>query len=213
MDDPNGVEAYTNSASQIYLERIDRTFVDQVLSLGIAEGNALDMGTGPGLIPVMLATRAPKLRLTGVDLSTPMLEKARNAAEEAGLANQIEFRLGDVKSLPFSQGSFDLVLCNSLLHHLSVPLALLNEISRVCKPGGAILLRDLRRPFRIEFPFHALWFGRHYSGLMSQLYRASLKASYTRAELENLLSCSKLAGARVFQTGRTHIGIQRATSL
>ena len=136
MDDPEGVEAYTNSAAQAYLERIDRTFVDDALSLGVTQGHALDIGTGPGLIPIMLAARAPGLRLTGVDLSEPMLQKARNAAEAAGVADRLDFRLGDAKSLPFSERSFDLVLCNSLLHHLPAPLALLNEISRVSKPGA-----------------------------------------------------------------------------
>ena len=209
MDDLDGVEAYSAAASQAYLERIDRTFVEHALSLGVAEGHALDIGTGPGVIPIMLAARVPGLRLTGVDLSKPMLQKAREAAEEAGVADRLDFRVGDAKSLPFSEQSFDLVLCNSLLHHLPAPLALLNEISRLVRPGGAILLRDLRRPSRLEFPLHALWFGRHYSGVMSQLYRDSLQAAYTRAELECLLRRSQLAGARVFRTGRTHIGIQR----
>jgi len=209
MDDLDGVEAYSAAASQAYLERIDRTFVEHALSLGVAEGHALDIGTGPGVIPIMLAAGVPGLRLTGVDLSEPMLQKAREAAEEAGVADRLDFRVGDAKSLPFSEQSFDLVLCNSLLHHLPDALALLNEISRLVRPGGAILLRDLRRPSRLEFPLHALWFGRHYSGVMSQLYRDSLQAAYTRAELECLLRRSQLAGARVFRTGRTHIGIQR----
>ena len=210
MDDRDGVEAYTASAAQAYLERIDRTFVDHALRLGVAEGKVLDIGTGPGLIPILLAARGPGLRLTGVDLSEPMLQKASDAAEEAGVADRLDFRTGDAKSLPFSERTFDLVLCNSLLHHLPDPLALFNEISRVAKPGGAILLRDLRRPSRLEFPLHAAWFGRHYSGVMRQLYRDSLRAAYTRNELEDLLHRSRLAGARVFRSGRTHIGIERA---
>lgn len=210
MDELDGVEAYSAAASQAYLERIDRTFVEHALSLGVAEGHALDIGTGPGVIPIMLAARAPRLRLTGVDLSEPMLQKARIAAEDAGVADRLEFRVGDAGSLPFPERSFDVVLCNSVLHHLPAPLALFNEFSRVVKPGGAILLRDLRRPSRLEFPFHAGWFGRHYSGVMSRLYRDSLRAAYTRAELDDLLHRSKLTGARVFRTGRTHIGIERA---
>ncbi len=209
MDDLEGVEAYSAAASQAYLERIDRTFVEHALSLGVAEGHALDIGTGPGVIPIMLAARVPRLRLTGLDLSEPMLQKARNAAEEAGVSDRLDFRVGDARSLHFPEHSFDLVLCNSLLHHLPAPLALFNEISRVIKPGGAILLRDLRRPSRLEFPIHAGWFGRHYSGMMRQLYRDSLRAAYTRSELEDLLHRSNLAGARVFRTGRTHIGIER----
>ena len=109
MDDLDGVEAYSAAASQAYLERIDRTFVDQALSLGVTEGHALDIGTGPGLIPIKLAASLPRLRLTGVDLSAAMLQKAHTAAEEAGVADRLEFRLGDAKSLPFSERSFDLV--------------------------------------------------------------------------------------------------------
>lgn len=77
------------------------------------------------------------------------------------------------------------------------------------KPDGALLLKDLRRPSRLEYPFHALWFGRHYSGLMRQLYLSSLRAAYTRVELEDLVLRSNLSDAQVFRTGRTHIGFQR----
>ena len=78
MDDRDGVEAYSATAAQAYLERIDRTFVDQALSLGVTEGHALDIGTGPGLIPIKLAASLPRLRLTGVDLSAAMLQKAHD---------------------------------------------------------------------------------------------------------------------------------------
>ena len=86
MDDRDEVEAYSASASQAYLERIDRNFVDQALTLGVTGGHALDIGTGPGLIPIMLAASLPRLRLTGVDLSAAMLEKARRAADESGVS-------------------------------------------------------------------------------------------------------------------------------
>ena len=210
MNGEDEAEAYSSSAAQSHLDRIDRTFVEQALSLGVLRGNALDIGSGPGLIPIKLAANAAGLRVTGVDLSAAMLQRARRSAELAGVADRVSFRQGDAKSLPFSDQSFDLVLCNSLLHHSPDPRGLLNEISRVSKPGGALLLRDLRRPSCLEFPLHLLWYGRHYSGLMRQLYLSSLRASYTRAELEDLLLHSDLPEARVFQMGRTHIGIQRA---
>ena len=209
MDGEDEVEVYSTSAAQTYLDRIDQTFVEQALNLGVLQGSALDIGTGPGLIPIKLAAQATGLRLTGVDLSTAMLKRAQTAAQQAGVADRVCFRRGDAKSLPFPGQSFDLVLCNSLLHHSPDPLVLLNEISRVSKPDGALLLRDLRRPSRLEFPFHALWFGRHYSGLMRQLYLTSLRAAYTRVELEDLVLRSNLSDAQVFQMERTHIGFQR----
>ena len=108
-----------------------------------------------------------------------------------------------------SNESFDLVLCNSVLHHSSNPISLLNEISRIIKPTGALLIRDLKRPTKVSFPFHAWWFGRHYSGLMKRLYLDSLRASYTLGELRDLLKHSSLSGCNVFQLGFSYIGIEK----
>jgi SAM-dependent methyltransferase len=68
-------------------------------------------------------------------------------------------------------------MCNSVLHHLAEPHRLLSEVARLVKPHRAILIRDLRRPSRLAHPLHVRWYGRHYSGLMYQLYRASVRAT------------------------------------
>jgi SAM-dependent methyltransferase len=97
-----------------------------------------------------------------------------------------------------------------VLHHLENPAQLFAEIERVSKPDAAILLRDLRRPSRIAFPFHAHWYGRRYSGMMYRLYCDSLRAAYTLDELSAMLQKSPLRDAHVFRRGRTHLGIERA---
>ena len=48
-------------------------------------------------------------------------------------------------------------MCNSVLHHLAEPEKLLSEMSRLANTGGAILLRDLRRPGRFAYPLHIRW--------------------------------------------------------
>jgi SAM-dependent methyltransferase len=101
------------------------------------------------------------------------------------------------------------VLSNSLLHHLERPAALFQEMARVAKPEGLILLRDLRRPSRLAFPFHVRWHGRYYSGLMYRLFVNSVRAAYTPAELAGLLRESPLAEAQVFLHERTHLGFAR----
>src|SRR6202023_1782375 len=98
-------------------------------------------------------------------------------------AGNVYFLAGDAGSLPFRDSSFDLVLCNSVLHHIVDPSRLFAEIRRVAKPGAAILLRDLLRPSRFRFPFHVRWYGRHYQGLMYKLYRDSVRAASTPEEL------------------------------
>ncbi|MFB3923750.1 MAG: class I SAM-dependent methyltransferase [Terriglobia bacterium] len=209
MDDADEVEAYASAAAQAYLDAIDNTLVDRVVSLGRTSGRLLDIGTGPGGIPLKIAARIPGLRVVGVDYSLNMIRTARRVAAEQGLARQASFFVGDANRLAFPDACFDLVLSNSVLHHLADPTALLDEMARVARPDGAVLLRDLRRPGRLIFPFHVGWYGRHYSGLMKKLYVDSVHAAYTGEELSELLRRSALANARVFFHERTHLGFIR----
>ncbi len=209
MDDPEEVEAYASAAAQAYLDSIDNTLVEQVLSIGQLNGWLLDIGTGPGGIPLKIARHCPKLRVVGIDRSAKMLRAARRAAEEQGLSPRAAFIVGDAYRLFFPDACFDLVLSNSLLHHLHDPLAAFGEMARVTKPEGVILLRDLRRPSRLLFPLHVRWYGRYYSGLMKKLYVDSVRAAYTDQELADLLHHSALADARIFRHRRTHLGFLR----
>jgi ubiquinone/menaquinone biosynthesis C-methylase UbiE len=135
---------------------------------------------------------------------------ASQASREAPpAAGNLEFLAGDAGAMPFLDGSFDLVLCNSVLHHIADPARLFAEIRRVAKRGAAMLVRDLRRPSRIGFPFHVRWYGRHYQGLMYKLYCDSVRAAYTGEELSGMLEKAGISGARLFTRGPTHLGIER----
>ena len=205
-------EAYRSATAQPHLDLLDSTFVDHVVSLEVHSGLALDVGTGPGQIPVKLALKLPRLEIVGIDLSEAMLAQARSRAAAAGVENRVRFQTGDAGRLPFPDRHFDLIICNSLLHHAADPLATLNELARVLRPQGALLLRDLRRPSAFVYPFYVAWFGRYYRGLMKQLFRDSVKAAYTLPELQDLLARSKITGGCVFRRGRLHIGIERKGS-
>jgi ubiquinone/menaquinone biosynthesis C-methylase UbiE len=216
MDESGEVEAYSSAAAQAYLSKIDDTFVtharrlvDARVSAGLS-GRALDIGTGPGQIVRKLAAQLPGWQLVGVDRSPNMIHEA-TAARSDGLSVRVEFIVADANRLPFPDASFDLVACNSVLHHLENPARLFAEIARVSKPDAAILLRDLRRPSRIAFPFHARWYGRHYFGTMYRLYCDSLRAAYTVDELSAMLRGSPLRDARVFRRAGTHLGVERAS--
>ena len=143
-------------------------------------------------------------------------EYSRGNPAVGGTPNSVEFFIADGNRLPFPDASFDLVMSNSVLHHLAQPQRMLAEIARLATPGAAILIRDLRRPSRLAYSLHVRWYGRHYSGLMYKLYCASVRSSYTMRELEELLRQSSLRGASlgpvatVFTHRRTHLGIERA---
>jgi ubiquinone/menaquinone biosynthesis C-methylase UbiE len=217
MDDETEVEAYSSAAAQSYLEKIDRSFVEHVARLmgNDASGRALDLGCGPGQITIMMAKRWPQMRFLGLDAAPAMLDQARRDAAAAGV--QVDWdviRVGPVGDgrLPYEDASFELVTCNSVLHHLADPLQALNEMARICRPGGAVLIRDLMRPLAPLYEVHCRLFGRHYGGEMLRLYRASVRAAYTPEELQSMLTASDLndGRSRVFKRGRTHLGIERA---
>ena len=220
MDDSSEVQAYSSAAADAYLSKIDDSFVEHALRLiGPGPGCALDIGCGPGQISMKLSIRLPGWKLIGLDRSLTMIARAREAQDSRvkALASRgvrvsvegLHFLAGDAGSLPFRDSSFDLVLCNSVLHHLADPARLFAEIRRVAKPGAAILVRDLRRPSRIGFPFHVRWHGRHYQGLMYKLYCDSVHAAYTGEELSGMLENAGISGARLFTRGSTHLGIER----
>ena len=203
------VEAYASAASQAYLDRIDDTFVQHALRLvqGREAGRALDIGTGPGQIVLKLTRYLPGWHITGADRSHSMIQQAR-ASVPPGM--QVSFFVADGNRLPFADAGFDLVMCNSVLHHLSEPHRLFTEVARLVKPKGAILVRDLRRPSRLAYPLHVRWYGRPYSGLMYKLYRDSVRAAYTTSELEAMLLASPLAArARIFRYKGTHLGLEQ----
>jgi ubiquinone/menaquinone biosynthesis C-methylase UbiE len=212
MESAEEAEAYSSAAAQAHLDHLDNTFVDHILSLGVRSGMALDVGTGPGQIPIKLALKLPNLNIVGIDLSEAMLAKARDSAASAHVERQVRFQVGDARRLPFPDHHFDLVMCNSLLHHAADALATLNELARVSRPQGAFLLRDLRRPSALVFPFHVAWYGRHYQGTMKRLFTDSVRAAYTRPELEHLLAKSNIVGGRIFRRGQSHIGIEREST-
>jgi SAM-dependent methyltransferase len=218
MGEADEVDAYASAAAQSHLDAIDNTLVEHVLSLGSRNGPRggsdaaplsgwlLDVGTGPGGIPLKILRRCPHLQAVGVDRSLNMVRAAREAAAEQGVADRAFFLVADARQLCFADGRFDFVLSNSVLHHLHDPVGVLNEMARLAKPSGVVLLRDLRRPSRFAFPLHVRWFGRYYSGLMKQLYIDSVKAAYTAEELRGLLRRSALANAQMFLHHRTHLG-------
>jgi ubiquinone/menaquinone biosynthesis C-methylase UbiE len=217
MDDSAEVGAYSSAAGQAYLDAIDNTFVEHAVRLvcGREYGRALDIGTGPGQIVMKLTQRLRRWRFVAVDRSADMIAQsiASLAATGMTVAGRVEFQTVDGNALPLAEKSFDLVMCNSVLHHLAEPEKMLGEIARLAKADGAILLRDLRRPGRFTFPLHVRWHGRHYSGQMLRLYRHSVRAAYTVSELQRLLASSPLRDARVFRHGSTHIGIERGVAV
>jgi ubiquinone/menaquinone biosynthesis C-methylase UbiE len=183
-------------------------FVDRLIELG-AFGAVLDVGTGPGHIPLLLCERLPRAEVIGVDLSTYMLELAEEHRLASPNAARIEFRRADAKGLEFPDGSFDTVASNTILHHIPDPRPFLSEARRVLRPDGCLLIRDLYRP-RDEAELERL-VELHAAGATSyqrQLFAASLHAALTPAELREVAGQAGLADAEVVVDSDRHMSLQ-----
>jgi ubiquinone/menaquinone biosynthesis C-methylase UbiE len=127
--------------------------VQELVDAGLhRETRVLDVGCGTGNYAAVL-TQATGCRMTGVDPSRSMLERAREAAPWESLAQ------GSAESLPFPDGAFDLVMSTDVIHHVGDREAYFREAARVLRPRGSIVTvtdshDDIRRrrPLASHFP-------------------------------------------------------------
>jgi 2-polyprenyl-3-methyl-5-hydroxy-6-metoxy-1,4-benzoquinol methylase len=181
MDDPEQVLAYARAdfeqENQGFVDRFREYFPD------FTEGHIIDMGCGPGDIPVRFARALPLCRITGVDASEPMIGLAGAAVKQAGLTDRIAFRCERFQGLSLTELA-DAAVSNSLLHHVPNPLQFWYRLRQLMKSGSPVLVMDLLRP---ESPEEAQAIVDRYAAQEPEILRRdfyrSLLASFTEDEV------------------------------
>ncbi|GAC1464186.1 MAG: class I SAM-dependent methyltransferase [Isosphaeraceae bacterium] len=151
-------------------------------------GEILDVGTGPGQIPMVLCQTDPLARVLGIDLAESMLTRARAKIETAGLSRRVRLAPGDAKDLDLADRAFEGVISNTIVHHLPDPVPALREMLRLVAPGGTLMIRDLYRPDDRE-TLQAL-VETHATGESPSaraLFEASLNAALTLQEIRDMV--------------------------
>ncbi|MEM7233964.1 MAG: class I SAM-dependent methyltransferase, partial [Planctomycetota bacterium] len=139
-------ELEAESYDEADFRRVNSAFVRRLgREVTKKRGRALDLGTGPGEIPLRFVESFPGWRVTAVDLSESMLERADQAKRTHRHGDRVEFVRADAKSLATST-RYDLVFSNSLLHHLPNPDDLWAALPGYVMRGGQVVVMDLRRP-------------------------------------------------------------------
>jgi len=181
MEDEAQVLAYAaadfEEENQGFLDRFREYFPE------FTEGHILDLGCGPGDIPVRFARALPSCRITGVDASEPMIGLAGVAVKQAGLADRITFRCERFQGVSLVEPA-DAAVSNSLLHHLPNPLQFWYRLRQLVKPGSPVLVMDLLRP---DSPEKAQAIVDRYAAKEPEILRRdfyrSLLASFTEDEV------------------------------
>lgn len=100
-------------------------------------GSVLEVGVGTGLA---LRHYGPQVRVTGIDYSADMLEKARAKVVAQGLRNVVALQRMDARDLEFPDDSFDHVAAMHVISVVPEPEKVMSEIARVVRPGGSVII-------------------------------------------------------------------------
>ena len=108
----------------------------------VPEIEIADLGAGEGMISQLLAERAKKVYC--IDRSKSMVRLGLELSKKNGLSNLV-YKLGDLEKVPLKDGSVDLALMSQSLHHAEHPETALEEAARILKPGGQLIIIDLKQ--------------------------------------------------------------------
>ena len=139
-----GVRDLFDEKAEWYFEERERdyAFVTQkalVLKMFDKDGGkVLDIGCGPGVMAHDLLKRG--CTVWGIDASEKMIALAKAKMEKMGDTSRAHFSVGDIENLEFPDAEFDAVICMGVLEYLLSDLKAIEEMARVTKPGGTVIV-------------------------------------------------------------------------
>lgn len=145
----DAVVSQYNRWARVY-DRLWQRYVNRTLSVlqksaALTAGEqVLDLACGTGAFEKRVRATGPTAELVGVDLAPAMLERARSKLDGA---DGVRFVQADAHDLPFASGSFDVVVCASTFHYFRHPRTVLEEVGRVLRPSGRLVLLDWCRDY------------------------------------------------------------------
>ncbi len=205
MDDPEQALAYAMADFSEPDSQFMRLFMEQFGS--DVKGYVLDLGCGPGNISFRFARVFPDCIVHAIDGSKEMIRIASNfLAEIPEVKSRLLFIEAIIPDINPPLDCYDVIISNSLLHHLHEPLILWNTVKKFSRPGTIVFIRDLRRPSSKE---EAQRIVQTYSGnepeILKRDFYNSLLAAFTVSEIKEQLKNSGLGYLEVKDSGDRHL--------
>lgn len=129
--------AYAANASLTDPEKVDRVVRTADVS---PDARVLEVATGPGHVAFGFADVCDAV--VGLDITDAPLAIAEQTRRERGV-NNVHFQKADAENLPFDDDAFDIVVCRLAFHHFEDPSRVLQQMTRVCRPNGTVVVADL----------------------------------------------------------------------
>jgi ubiquinone/menaquinone biosynthesis C-methylase UbiE len=147
------IEGIPGPAAKIYSTVVAKSLnindfyrdVAREVTTKLSTGTILDIGTGPGYVPIDIARESSSLEVKAIDISPAMVAIASKNAQKAGLERRVQFKFGSAEKIPFEDKSFDLIISTLSFHHWAKPEKCFQEIYRALKPGGEAWIYEIRQ--------------------------------------------------------------------
>lgn len=184
----NKQQVYTKAYSGIppdFFNLWERKYELKQVAVGIAQlaarGRLLDIGTGPGFLPLELAKNCPNLNTIGIDIEFRLLKEATIYAKKNRLAERFDCIIAQAEYLPFADCSFDIVTSTYSLHLWNDKQQGIKEMHRILKPRGTAMLLVGRRWLLHGWQYITDWFTK---GTISAIRTYCINAGFEEQNIE-----------------------------
>lgn len=207
MDDKAQARAYAEAdfsePNSRFIELLRDAFPPDALS-----GYVLDLGCGPGDVTLRAARAWPSCIVHGVDGAAAMLHYGQQAVSESELEARVKFVHGRLPAVRLPREQYDVLISNSLLHHLLEPAILWDCLKHYGVRGAPVFIMDLRRPAtRSEAATLVDQYAAEGPEILQRDFFNSLLAAFEPEELQEQLARAGLDSLEVVVVSDRHLAI------